>query len=190
MLTSRIPRTTDESESSPPLCFETNAFPVSGIRYPVSGFTLVEIALAVGIFGFAIIGILSVFAVALQSARDSRIESIVPQIAESILSEMRTSEFNASHVRGADLALDLSADAPPPVYVLFDNEGAALAPLARDAYDAGDSDGSFIAKVEATRASAGPPILAKVVVTVEAPAAAPSGRRSVYPFVTLISDTR
>jgi hypothetical protein len=56
-----------------------------------AGFSLVEVAVAVGIFAFAAVGILSLFSVALKSRADSALETRSAIIAEEIVSIIRMS---------------------------------------------------------------------------------------------------
>jgi uncharacterized protein (TIGR02598 family) len=54
------------------------------------GFSLIEVVLALGIVGFSLIGILGLFPVALNTAKDSQNETRVAFIAQSIYSDFRT----------------------------------------------------------------------------------------------------
>ena len=46
---------------------------------PTSGFTLVEIAIALGVIGFALVAIIGILPVGLQIQRDNRAETIINQ---------------------------------------------------------------------------------------------------------------
>ena len=184
------------------------------------GFTLVEIALALGIFAFAIVAIMALFPVGLRSANESRVETIVTQIARTVLSDLRTGPFNQARIfvkpiplangqkpisnienPGAYhyIAYDLNIphmDPPPvnadrPVVLLYSDGGKIQKDLTQTTkYTSGDSEGAFIVKVESRLVQATAPVLAQVTVTVESPAAAPSANRTKYPVVTLMGDTR
>ncbi len=67
-------------------------------RKSAGAFSLIEVAIAIGVFAFAIVGILALFPVAMQSARESRDETIVVNIARMVMSELRASPFNAARV--------------------------------------------------------------------------------------------
>ncbi len=163
-----------------------------------AGFTLVEIALAVGIFAFAIVAIMALFPVGLKSASESRIQTIVAQIARTVLSDLRTGDFKAARVVTSPppanpltfTAFDLSQPAAPTVYLLYKSDGTVLAASTAAKYASGDVTGDFFVKIDSKLVQATAPVLAQVTVTVEAPAAAKSANRTAYPVVTLMGDTR
>jgi len=169
------------------------------------GFTLVEIALAIGIFAFAIVAIMALFPIGLRSASESRIESIVTQIARTVLSDLRTGDFDKARVITAPLPttpntapaagvireFDLSNAAPVPEFVLYSQTGAIVQKITTQAlFNAPLSGGDFAVKVESRLIQTTNPKLAQITVTVESPAAAPTANRSKYSITTLMGDTR
>lgn len=59
-----------------------------------SGFSLVEVILAVGIVAFAVVGVLTAFPVGIEAARDSRDETTAALIADDVFSRMRSQPYN------------------------------------------------------------------------------------------------
>jgi len=75
-----------------------------------SGFTLIEIVLAIGIMSFALVGILGLFPVALETARDSKAETQVALLARQIESDLLASQaWNMSTGSGGVQTLNWSA---------------------------------------------------------------------------------
>lgn len=58
-----------------------------------SGFSLVEVMLAVGIVAFAVVGVLTAFPVGIEAARDSRDENTAALIADGIFTRLRSQSF-------------------------------------------------------------------------------------------------
>ncbi|MCX6901672.1 MAG: hypothetical protein NT105_23580 [Verrucomicrobia bacterium] len=58
-----------------------------------SGFSLVEVMLAVGIVAFAVVGVLTAFPVGIEAARDSRDENTAALIADNIFTRLRSQPF-------------------------------------------------------------------------------------------------
>ena len=167
------------------------------------GFTLVEITLAIGIFAFAIVAIMALFPIGLQSANESRVGTIVTQIARTVLSDLRTGEFKKARIITEPLPttgaaptgtgvveFDLSANPPTPTYLLYTAGGKIKSVSTSGKYATGHATGDFIVKIESKLVQTTIPVLAQVTVTVEAPASAPATNRTKYPIVTLMGDTR
>lgn len=169
-----------------------------------SAFTLVEIALAIGIFAFTIVAIMALLPVGLHSANESRVQSIVTLIAHTVLGDLRTGELKKARILLAPLPadgsapaaasireFDLSLDPPVPAYLLYGHDGCVIREIAgADAYNDPAPEGGFVIKVESKLVSSTTPLLAQVTVTIESPAAATSANRTKYPVVTLMGDTR
>jgi hypothetical protein len=165
------------------------------------------------------VAILALFPVGLRSANDSRVETIVVQIARTVLSDLRTGNFQAARVMLVPLPEDLAAPAAPPSasavspydlsqavgavkYVAYSSDGTPTykdknsnpAPSRREPiavnYTHGTPDADFIVKIESRLVSTTAPALAQVTVTVESPAIAPVAYRTKYPVVTLMGDMR
>ena len=97
------------------------------------GFSLVEAALSLAIFSFAIVGIVGLFPVGLQTARKSNAETRATLIARQIVDEIQsmpatnislvrgTSVTNAtSRISGCDLSTPFSG------VLLYDEQGEGL----------------------------------------------------------------
>jgi uncharacterized protein (TIGR02598 family) len=102
------------------------------------GFSLVEVVLALGIVSFSLVGILSMFPVALDTATDSKNETRVTFIAQSIFSDLQFSQpanasvmlkqvssatdyQNPTFVKSQSLAVNFLTQ-----YVAYDREGRPL----------------------------------------------------------------
>ena len=60
-----------------------------------SGFSLVEITLALGIVAFVLIAVLGLFGVGLDSSRRSASDTVISQVVNQVLSDTRTSDLPA-----------------------------------------------------------------------------------------------
>jgi type II secretory pathway pseudopilin PulG len=58
-----------------------------------SGFSLVEVMLAIGIVAFAVVGVLTAFPVGIEAARDSRDENTAALIADDVFTRIRSQAF-------------------------------------------------------------------------------------------------
>ncbi|MBI5687074.1 MAG: hypothetical protein HZC54_18545 [Verrucomicrobia bacterium] len=58
-----------------------------------SGFSLVEVMLAIGIVAFAVVGVLTAFPVGIEAARDARDENTAALIADDIFTRLRSQPF-------------------------------------------------------------------------------------------------
>lgn len=158
-------------------------------------FSLVEVALSLAIVSFAIVAIMGLFPVAMQTARESNRETRAALIARRIVDELQSLPgTNTALVRGPSVTnpgwritgLDLSS---PSVHVLtYDEQGEGLTnDIAAGAFQNPISAPAahFAAEVRVTPdfPSLG---ISRVQATVEAPASAPSSRRSRLVFVTLM----
>lgn len=83
----------------------------SSLLTSASGFSLVEVMLAVGIVAFAVVGVLTAFPVGIEAARDSRDETTAALIADDIFTRMRSQPFSKVMVpyQGAFKQVDLGA---------------------------------------------------------------------------------
>ena len=159
-------------------------------------FSLVEAALSMAIISFAIIAIMGLFPVALQTAREGNRETRATLIARRIVDELQSLPgTNTALLRGPSVTnpgwritgIDLSS---PSVHVLtYDEQAEGLTKgIAPDAFQNPIfAEGAyFAAEVRVTPDSpcAG---ISQVQATVEAPASAPSSRRSRFVFVTLMN---
>lgn len=161
------------------------------------GFSLIEVVLALGIASFALIGILSIFPVALGTAQDAVIETKVALIAQNIFSDLRDgAPDEATVVVGPNAIEDVEQhplDGFPDTYLAFDLAGVPLdgnGKITASQFKEGfpDSDAYFLAAIRVGPASTDPALANLVQVTVEvlAPASRGADRRGKksYEFVT------
>lgn len=171
-----------------------------------SGFSLIEVVLALGLTSFALIGILGMFPLALSTAEDAVIETRVALIAQNIFSDLRDGAPNAATVViGPNTVedretLDLSgASLPPPVFIAYTQDGAARAKITETVFNQGlgDPNAAFLAAIRFDPVSTSPtdPSMANLVrVTVQI--IAPSSRGAMnrgaktHDFVTWMSKQR
>lgn len=145
------------------------------------GFTLAETTLSAGIISTALIAVLSLLSSGISSTIDSRIET-----ASSILARRLAAEASAQ---------ELPEDGSPVEEdALFDTSLTCLASTASSSGAASLSEwqekgapqvgATFFTTIRKEPPTATTP-LPRVVVTVEAPASAPAGKRRLYRYVTL-----
>ncbi len=166
------------------------------MRRRLAGFSLVEAALSLAIVSFAIIAIMGLFPVALQTARESNRETRATLIARRIVDELQSlPATNTSLVRGTSLTnfdgritgLDLRSASTN--ILLYDEQGEGLAnqiPAESFTNSIDEPDAYFAAEVRVTPNFPRPGI-SRVQTIVEAPSGAPSARRSSFVFVTFMS---
>lgn len=95
-------------------------------------FSLVEVVLALGVISFAIVAILGVFPVALQTGHSSQNETRVAQIAQSVISTLSSqaqTKFTAvslplpSPAPTIDLSTSITSATAPAAFLYVDNDG-------------------------------------------------------------------
>ncbi len=151
-------------------------------RHLSAAFSLIEIVLAVGIISFALVGILGLFPVALQSASDAQNETQVAFIARSIYSELGSTPAFLSP--GTEVDLTTAQSLPAREY----NEAGEL--LGEGDPNPNSTAGTapvFEATITLTPDDPSDG-LTRVDVVIATPAEAPAGSigRSEYPFVSLV----
>lgn len=62
-------------------------------RKPESGFSLIEVTLALGIISFALVSLLGLLPAGLSSFRDSMRTTVSAQVSQRLIAEMRQAEF-------------------------------------------------------------------------------------------------
>ena len=159
-------------------------------------FSLVEVVLSLAIISFAIIAIMGLFPVAMQTARESNRETRATLIARRIVDELQSLPgTNTALVRGPSVAnpgwrltgMNLSS---PSVHVLtYDEQAEGLTNgIAPDAFQNPISaHGAYFAAEVRVTPDFPYPGISRVQATVEAPSSAPSSRRSRFVFVTLMN---
>ncbi len=155
-------------------------------------FSLVEVVLALGVVGFSVVAIFSLFPVGLKSALESRRETRANYLAEQIISDLRASPFTSASIlyRKTDGQLDalssFSLASPTTVVLGCDEKENILQSLSSTDYTSGvrNSTVEYLVqvKVEPTAFAN----LSQISVEVSAPAEAPLAGRSRYGFFTLI----
>jgi type II secretory pathway pseudopilin PulG len=180
------------------------------------GFSLVEIIMALGLVAVSVIGILSVFPAALDTARDSKAETRVTYIAQGLISELMTGNLSQVKIAERRQSLDrpyngdlsdsnanpisayrtLDLTTTQTVYLLFDQEGAVLRAATNSEYANGivpsatETPAVFLAKLTSEYGNAFYPAnLALIRLSVETPAATVEAKRKKYAFATLRGDT-
>jgi uncharacterized protein (TIGR02598 family) len=100
-----------------------------------SGFSLIEIVLALGIITYVLVAILMLFPLALNTAADSKNETRATFIAQNLLAELQALPGDLNPKRhifittgGDPVACDLSASAAP-CYLAFNENGETLREL-------------------------------------------------------------
>ncbi len=166
------------------------------MRSRLTGFSLVEAALSLAIVSFAIIAIMGLFPVALQTARESNRETRATLIARRIVDELQSlPATNTGLVRGPSVTnsdwhiagLDLST--PSTNVLVYDEQGEGLTnQVAPELFQnpISEPDAYFAAEIRVTPNLPRPGI-SRVQATVEAPSSAPSSRRSSFVFVTFMN---
>jgi len=173
------------------------------------GFSLIEVVLALSILTYALVAILMLFPLALNTATDSKSDSRATFIAQSLLAEIQsgtgTSREILSQITGseqADTALgprsssssfNLAATADgQPLYIAFDSSGNPLRELSAADYNQGTTvaNAIYISRLSAAANPDNNPATSynysRVTLTVEWPAAAKPVQRNKQVFVTLI----
>ena len=160
------------------------------------GFSLIEIVLALGIMSFALVGILGLFPAAIDTARDSKAETRIALIAQSILADLQAShdptkqscEIQTSASSSSTISLIVDSS----IALGFDEEGVVQQQILN--FTSGSSAHPFIANVtiDYQQPITGPnppdfPELAKIEIRVDYPGPAPESARKQYRFVTLMN---
>ena len=164
-----------------------------------AGFTLVEIALALGVVAFALTAILGLVPVALDAARDSREQVRAALISQLVFGDLRAGTFTNAPVTAllqtngtqTRIPLDLSSNLTQTVRIAYDAEGRPTGSLTAAEFANGfsgppDRPAAFLASLRTTPHPSIPG-LARVELSVEQPAGAPQPARRSHAFVTQIA---
>ena len=160
------------------------------------GFSLVEVALALGVVAFALVAILGMVPVAIDAAQQSRDETRATFIARGLLETLRSGEDGGYVIESApgDFSAASYPDDPAGVagfarrhYFAYDSGGELLGATAAGVFDGGGgapSGAVYLARLSLDGRDDG---LVHAEALVETPAAAARDNRSSYPFVTLVA---
>jgi uncharacterized protein (TIGR02598 family) len=155
-------------------------------RRPHTGFSLVEVVIALGIVSFAVLAIVGMMPVALKSAQESMRETDATLIAQRIFAELKTGS-------GANRTLTISPNGIPHPLALsanstnnlaFTQDGMPQAFLA-STNSPQDAFYDFYAQISVFT-NTGITNLSRVQIDIAAPAAAPAANRTTNSFTTLI----
>jgi uncharacterized protein (TIGR02598 family) len=166
------------------------------MRSRLAAFSLVEAALSLGIFSFAIVAMIGLFPVALQTAKESGAETRATLIARRIVDEIQSlPATNISLVRGSSVTnahariSDLDLSRASTSVLLYDEQGEGMTNqvAAQNFYDGITAPNAYlVAEVRLTPDFPRPGI-AHVQAIIEMPASAPSSRRASSVFVTYMN---
>lgn len=157
-----------------------------------SGFSLIEITLAIGVIAFALVAILGLFPVAARSAVESQRETRAALIAQQIFADLRAADgSNRFLVTGPDPLLNtngVNIAQPGTTVIAYDQDGRAVTSLAAAAFSNSYRTGNatILAQIIVST-NTGISNLSRAEATIQAPAAAPSTNRSSHTFVTLLN---
>jgi uncharacterized protein (TIGR02598 family) len=155
-------------------------------RRPHTGFSLVEVVIALGIVSFAVLAIVGMMPMALKSAQESMRETDATLIAQRIFAELKTGS-------GANRTLTISPNGIPHPLALsanstnnlaFTQDGMPQAFLA-STNSPQDAFYDFYAQISVFT-NTGITNLSRVQIDIAAPAAAPAANRTTNSFTTLI----
>lgn len=149
-----------------------------------SGFSLVEMALALAVISFALVGIMGLLPVALQSAQDSQRETRAAFIAQQIFNDLQslpgTNTFLASNTNSPPGGIWLGLSTNSTNQISYSEEGLPIS-----SGPSSPTNAVYFARIHvfANKPTNG---LSSVQTIVETPANAPANRRVGYTFVTVM----
>jgi len=151
------------------------------------GFSLVEVALAMGIIGFAIVGVIGLFPTALKTAQKSQRETRATHIARKVYESMELHSgtlFFPDAIAPSIMRTNI-LNTPGTYYLGFSQDGRAVTnTISASDWNSGvKSDALFLARLlissPATNSS-----LRRTTLTISVPAQAPATNRSEYTFAS------
>ncbi len=175
-----------------PRSFHESRFAGSG------GFSLIEIALALGVVAIALVAILGLLPVALDAAQESRNQARATFISQLVFGDLRSGVYTNAPVTTVleangtqtQAALDLSTNATHSFYVAYDESGRPMANLTSAQFALGFGGSAARPAAFLAQITGGPhdsiPNLARLEASVEQPAQAADANRRRYYFTTLI----
>ena len=155
------------------------------LRRPNTGFSLVEVVIALGIVSFAVLAIVGMMPMALKSAQESMRETDSTLIAQRIFSELKTGSGGnrsiTTDTNSGTQAINLSADSTNN-FLGFKENGEVNGFTTSGAQNA---NLDFYAQISVFT-NTGVSNLSRVQIDITAPAAAPPTARTTNSFTTLI----
>lgn len=157
----------------------------SPIILAASGFSLVEVVIALGIVSFAVVAVVGMLPMGLKTAKDSMFDTDATLAAQRLFSEMLAgSGVNRAVSTGATDSATVPLDGNSAIAILgFTSDGKPM--LKASTLDANPAV-DFFARISVST-NTGVPRLTQVQVDVSRPAAAPPAGRSTNSFTTLIA---
>ena len=167
------------------------------------GFNLIEVVLALAVLSFALVGIISLFPLALNTAKDSKNETRVTLIAQTLLAELttgggstRTFCANLAAASSGNLntltstsstGLDLTRSGVGDIhYLTYDMDGNPTGEINSSLYNSGSPGNIFIGLLRAVYSSTPNP-LTTVSIQIEWPASATPANRKKHTFITFLA---
>ncbi len=163
-----------------------------------SGFSLIEVVIAIGIISFALVGILGLFPVAMDAATKSQQETQAALIARTLYTDINattgTKRFliTKAHAGGAVDKVDVDMTRAGDYYLSYDTEGVTGGTISAGEYTSGKPGAAYVARLKVLPLPATTPGLnlqdglSQITVTVETPAAAQRAKRQSYLFASMM----
>ena len=152
----------------------------------VKAFSLIEVLLAIGIVSFAVVAIVGMLPIALNTAKDSMLETDAASIAQRVFAELQASTGTNRPVsisaHGDTKAIDLSLDGTN--YLAF-GEACEVRSSPTSEAPITESGVSFLGVVSVST-NTGIFHLSRVEVSITSHASAPASSRKTHAFVTLM----
>ena len=155
-------------------------------RRPPTGFSLVEVVIALGIVSFAVLAIVGMLPMALKSAQESMRETDATLIAQRIFAELKTgSGANRTVIKDTNTnSQTISLSANSTNNLAFTQDGIPQA-FFLSTNSPQDAFYDFYAQISVLT-NTGIANLSRVQIDIAAPAAAPAATRTTNSFTTLI----
>ncbi len=152
----------------------------------VKAFSLIEVLLAIGIVSFAVVAIVGMLPIALNTAKDSMLETDAAIIAQRVFAELQASTGTNRPVsisaHGDTKAIDMSSDGTN--YLAFGDTCEVQSSPSSEA-PITDMAVQFLGIVSVAT-NTGISNLSRVEVSITSPASAPASSRKTNAFVTLM----
>ena len=153
-----------------------------------SAFSLIEIAFAVAIIAFALVGILGLFPVAMDSATNSQSETQAALIARKIYSELEgETPFIRKDGKSPIEPIDLKVSTSQPYKIYLDEAGLLIDEKAKDITTANLTLGVPIYEADLAIKANTTTNLTQVELTVKTPANVKKESQQTYQFISLLN---